>query len=404
MKKFFIAGVFILILCFASGCRSGVDSTPGADGSVPPINWTLSSHRVCVDIDFSSDDPDDFDFEIFGVEITYGNGKFVVGGLARGEDGYYDPEIWFSTDRGKTWNKGACPYDTYHDLEYSRKTVPFVAALGFGGGTYVSAIGGHGFLSSSNDLVNWNKTEDYMGRKYSAGYFTYGNGTFVYSGYKAGSLKYSIDKGRSWKDRDDKLDDFDVAHIRGSSITYGDGLFYGFARGGYEDWENKPDRFGLATSVDAINWTSIAMEEGDDGKYYQFYEGTRGILAYGDGVLVATNNHYYYERYPYLSYSTNKGVTWVPAICDPKLGDGAFIHKIVYGNGYFVAVGMADQDNGLDIVDNYCGKIWYSDNMGKSWKEAKVDLEFDYFWNASFGDNTFVIVSDKGKIYYSNVK
>ena len=419
-KKFFLIWMAILVLSLIMSCDNGTGASGNETG--PFATWNLSFDMRRAKLAFlDSDDSEDIEDGIGG--LAYGMGKFVVGGSSLCEDencqykeieeieeiegvdySHFHPTSWYSTDGAKTWKKGGRVFDNTEANGVPRRDLnrnSYVTSLGFGGGTFIAGIGpdNHrkGYLSTSTDGINWkevNAVKENKAGGFGAGNIVFGNETFVYDCDRAGKrLKVSKDYGQNWI-YDIYLDGEIVTLSYNHEVNFDNGLFY-----------TMMGSYGILSSPDGINWSTV-MERGDENDV--FLESLlSGSLFCIDGVFIVTGaNNYEGGSESYIVYSKDNGQTWKPAYCDPELNNfevglrSAYIHKIAYGGGYLVAVGSSWVNGSIAGGE---GRIWYSDNLGKSWKT--VDRLFpDSLYDVVYGDGTFVVSDENGKFYYSNVK
>jgi len=433
-KKYLLICAAVFVFCFGSGCNNGMNSSEVV-GAVPPLDWTFSFNMFGDKLGFSGNDPDDLDDpeNSSSYSITYGDGRFVLGGTMydpdmppyrpyfieedddewEGSYGRDRPFTWYSDNGGKTWNKGSFAFNNHEDNVGYRSSGrnSCVSTLGFGDGTFVAGMGSEGHISYSLDGINWIETEGFMGRKNGLGSIIYGNKTFIYDNHRWGGIyQYSKDKGRTWEYgfyEDDYFGGSNSFQTRGSTFTFGNGLFYALADAGDET----NYYYGIVTSSDGFNWDFIAKDtypKNLDFYEFEFYANLYNslmILTYGNGVFIATADSDLCESY--FIYSEDGCKTWKPAFCPPEFGAYELdrhsgIVKIVYGNGYFVAVGY--HSDWSDGTLKSSGRILYSADNGKSWKTANGQFNGESFNDVSYGNGTFVVVSNTGRIYCSNTK
>jgi len=266
----------------------------------------------------------------------------------------------------------------------------------------------------------------------SAEHIEYLNGNFVasYAGCE-GNLYKSTD-GRNWGKVSISMDpppEFPDVSI--TPVAYWAGYYFGWAAGRWpaepavsadlENWqepEGLPDALnfcGATTTEDellvngfnrvAVNTDPVDPEDWEfktvsyifsssDGKSFTSSQLPDGIIicgdmAYGDGVLVASNGLIDDSDYEEYSIDTDRGLFSLSDGGDWKqtyANNEEKILDVAYGNGTFVAVG----EKGL-VVTSPNGLTWSEEHLGSG-----------YDFNAVvYGDGSFVAVGDHGLVAVS---
>jgi hypothetical protein len=267
-------------------------------------------------------------------DIAYGNGYFV----AVGYDGRFG-RITYSND-GITWERA--------DITFDSRRIS-VNAVTYGNGRFV-AVGTNGKTAYSTDAKTWIPVENIVSN--SLHNIVYGNGRFIASfgtglvysndgeswqiakdfdtswiscinfvnnrfilGNNAGEMFFS-DNGETWTAiLDDTFNDHSIL-----TISYGNGRYLAFASR-YNDYA--PSSYIIGYSDNGERWTAFTPS-----KFEEDWNWIRKII-YSEGYFVAVGN----DREAF----SNDGINWV------YLGSYLYMpiryNAIVYGNGYFVVVG-----------------------------------------------------------------
>ena len=425
-KKKLLVLTVIMVSCFCMNCGNGV---AGSDysGTMPPVNWNLSLDMYLDGLNFQESEELEGldDFVDFTFTLAYGMGTFVVGGAAlcedegcqhfKEEDDDFErdvhPAIWYSTDGAKTWTKKARVFDNSEKNGLPRNHVnnnDRISAVGFGGGTFIAGTGsgsGPGYLITSTNAIDWNEVESIKSnpieRRFTRGRIIYGNRTFVYEPARRPIMRplVSKDYGQTWIECNDKIDTREnfLPRPTSASISFDNGLFYAIGNWNDENQDDSPYYLGIASSPDGIDWNIVVEEVDGESAAPTALEGIRPMTfcAVGDVFIASYRNHYDGWSESGFAYSNDRGVTWESAYCDPAVASlDSWVIAITYGNGYLVAVGSADDE----------GKIWYSNDLGKSWRTVNTQFDDDSLVSITYGDGTFVAASETGKFYYCKVK
>ena len=273
-KEFSVEGMTPYYVDYANGTfflgwsgqyQTGNNSAFSNDG----INWTVVPNTTIFGSGYS----------YAGFCMTYGNGKFVVGGKNK---------VAYSTDL-LNWTTGDVNF-TFSNIAY-------------GNGIFV-AIGSNS-LRYSTDGINW--TLKSMGK--STRCVAYGNGKFVVGGVD-GAVWYSTD-GINWT-----MGSQDAITNSIASIAYGNGRFVM----GNDYYNGK-----IAYSNDGINWNAGVSWVTDI---------TITDIAYGNGKFIAGGRKVSGSSPNSLAYSSD-GINWT-AINQNLFG---YVLGVAYGNGKFVVGG-----------------------------------------------------------------
>ena len=243
------------------------------------------------------------------------------------------------------------------------------SAITYGNGRYV-AVGANGYVTHSDDGVNWSEPKKINSILSFCGGIVYAVDKFIVCGTKVGSgyggcIAYSSD-GINWSTAEQNS----VNYWKG--ITYGDGKFVvcGYGDSGYvaysEDGVNWSTPTRLNKGIKKIDWDAIAY-----GNEMFIVVGNGGFISYSnDGVTFNSpitvgsdiwecctyggDKFVAMGRSGYTSYSSD-GIKW----SNPKGvgGAGCWWRGIAYANGKFVGV-------------SYNGWITYSSD-GINWGEEK---------------------------------
>lgn len=254
-------------------------------------------------------------------------------------------------------------------LTWSKATVPSgvtkrLSAVSFGGGTF-SAVPGNGSdlggaAAYSHNGTNWSKSDVPYIKGYYSG-ITYGNGKFV--AVAGGGLYYGDDAYLAYSTNGVSWQRVSLSYgYPWSSVAYGGGKFVAVSK----------KKLGLSKSLsiqssDGISWETAGISANHD------WAG----IAYGGGKFVAISDD------GYFTYSTGDSSWSTPA----RIESSYAYHYIVYGNGYFIAVGTS--------------KMAYS-ATGMGW--ATVTLPSTGTWGPiAYGNGRLVIVStNTAKAIYSD--
>ena len=215
-----------------------------------------------------------------GINVVYGNGKFVAFAKVGSSVGY---RMAYSAD-GATWTSFTdSPNNPFKNNQFMSGAVG-IDTIAYGNNKFygwgIVTLSPSTYLSTSPDGVTWTElTETNLGNLYLSNAtmeaIAYGNGKFVIGNYY-GRMATSPD-GVTWTIVDDSNNPFDSWPNRGNpirTITYGNSRFV--AGGDYGQ---------MATSTDGIKWTA------DTG----WADVTKDIIgassintiAYGNGKFVA---------------------------------------------------------------------------------------------------------------------
>jgi hypothetical protein len=190
--------------------------------------------------------------------ITYGNGKFVAGGI--------QSKCAYSTD-GITWvDVSEATYDIFNaaailGLAYGNGKFVAVGPVGLGGGT-------SGKIAYSTDGVTWTAASNSTFTSATINSVVYGDDKFVAVG-ASGKIAHSTD-GITWTAVSNS--GFGTTDI--NSIAYGDGRYVAVG-----------DTSKIAYSTDGINWTAIPSANSGFGANNQ--ENHIYGVAYGNGRFIA---------------------------------------------------------------------------------------------------------------------
>jgi len=257
-----------------------------------------------------------------------------------------------------------------------------IYAVAFGNGIYVG-VGDDGLIVRSTDGTNWqvaNWTEISTAR-ISKGLQTppvgypsiedtlidvaFGNGMFVALGTYA---SYVSTDGINWAESNSGTLTSLV-----NSIAFLNGKFYITGN----DSDEIPC---ILSSADGMNWDFIVSEKYGDFVFPAYGNGKYIVLYVGEGLSI---------------YTSMDGVSWENA--------GIFgidsmdtIYSIVFGSGFFVAVGVD-----LDANENERGAIWLSTD-GIHWTTQDLPTDSQtVFWDAAYGSNGFAVVGSNYNSYRS---
>jgi hypothetical protein len=312
-----------------------------------------------------------------GIEVNdvgFANGCYVaIGSYSSGV-----PAVWVSTN-AEDWNLLPIPEFTA------------VPTRVLGESDRIIAVGNSGLVAVSANGTNWNQIIGPAEEKSLA--ITYGNGLFVGVG-AAGAVQTSRD-GVNWSHLHAGPPDrfwLDVAYGNNrfvavsraarvmsspdgtnwmiqpsgdfglAAVTYGAGKFV--AVGG--DIFNS---YGILTSTDGSNWTTVATGGGFD---------LWGV-TYGQGLFMAVGSS------GHVLMSSN-AVQWTGA----SAPSDAYFRSVAFGNGIFVASGAR---NSSSLVSP---SLYYSTN-GLNWTVASVPSDAPYFTldRVMFANGLFITVSDR---------
>lgn len=308
--------------------------------------------------------------------ITYGAGLFV----SVGSDG----EIYTSAD-GATWVPQNFSHTNFTDIVYAN-------------GAFV-AVSDDGFIFTSSDGANW--VPQNAGPGISLFGVTYGNGIFLIVGVQ--NEKYDVvltsTDGLSWN----KLA-YEVQY-HASDVTYGSGIFLAVSDNGIglssngEDWSviPAPDELfsvtygngifaaggskGIYTSSDGLTWKL---------SYSDPYSNISGKAVHGNGLFgfgTRAPGCYFSPcpSAPGVLITSPDGSTWTSHVLDNHQYDSLL--AVAMERGRFVLGGRG---------------ISYSLD-GNNWTDVPgFSSDFSQYSAAAFGNNTFVVVGNNGKIIQSD--
>lgn len=273
---------------------------------------------------------------------------------------------------------------------------------------YDSSNNYNGVILTSPDGNTWTKQPS-AASSYSLNRITYGNGAFVAVGgyrYNQSSSTNVYDSviltspdGISWTTRtagttSKQLSDVAygantfVAVGNGAILTSPDGVTWTSRIAGPTDnladitygtkWVTVGRPGSITTSIDGLTWTPRTS-----GTTYLLYG-----IAYGNGTYVADGYNSVYNSsnqtytYPSIILTSPDGISWTKRYEGTNNG----LNKIIYMNGYFVAVGM----NGTILV---------SPN-GTAWQVAFSTTDRNLS-GITYGNGLFVAGGDNGTILTS---
>ncbi len=348
--------------------------------------------------------------------VSYGHGIFVAvgryGTVAVSSDG----ATWNVTSIGTAASLNAIRYinetfvvvsscgDVYNSpdgFDWSNWTTNnFATAEKLNDVTYENGlfvgVGGLSTIVTSTDGIQWySRMSD--GSVYSElRSVTYGNGIFVSvgSGYYEGLILSSFD-GIQWTARESNT----LYPL--NKVVFGNGTFVAIGENGI-----------VLTSPDGISWTirtPISFQLND--------------IAFGNGIFVGVGNDG-------TIVTSSNGIYWNEEISDTTVS----LNAVMYENEVFVAVGgivtvSSDGMHWNEISDsNYtfntiaygnntyvaagiryiCGRpgcsprlVFSSSEDGVIWVDRSISSEFFAINGIAYGNSTFVVVGDEGKIYQS---
>ena len=287
-------------------------------------------------------------------DVAYGNGKFVAvssSGTNR---------IMYSTD-GITWSYEGVTIENSHVEEWRR--VAYGDYMGYGTGTNAGQgrwVAGSGDeIIYSDDGITWYESTPSSTQFSSPEEIIYANGTFIFvSSTNANEILTSITGGKTWEKVDVGPPNYDY-----HGLAYGNNTIVAIA-----DTPVGDPCIAICTDLpDLAIWTTVSVGSGLDGEQWE-------DIAYGNGTFVAVGRNVTQN----IIYSTDDGLTWTPASGQNTTAD---FKRIVYANGYFVAVAYQASGNQL---------ISYSTD-GINWSVVSViDQEWD---SITYGDGKFLAVS-----------
>jgi hypothetical protein len=196
-------------------------------------------------------------------------------------------------------------------------------------------------LYSSDNGNTWYRVADPLGGTNWTG-VAYGNGVFVMVGIGSSNQAYSTDNGREWHGVNSPL--------AGGyySIAYGNGVFVTTSNDSQAYSTDNGQSWNVVTSPISIP---------NDARYRN--------IAFGNNTFVAVS------EYGQHAYSIDDGLSWTSS---PSSSTG---RCVAFGNGVFVMGGYYSQA--------------YSINNGLTWTDVYSNT--GYWYDISFGNNTFVLLS-----------
>jgi hypothetical protein len=218
----------------------------------------------------------------------------------------------------------------------------------------------------STDGKGWNNTYGALPQYIRLYGLAYGNGVFAATGrYSRMPLPplqvYSTDKGFTWTLVTNPLSGYWL------SAAFGNGVFVMVGSDGVREFDAPPGGNTQAYSTDnGLTWIPAITPP---------LEGEWTSVAFGNGVFVMVG----FKIVDYIvvgqqAYSTDNGLTWT-LVENPLTTEGT-LHSVAFGNGVFV---MA--------VEN---KQAYSTDNGLTWNTVENPLEG--IWEGiAYGNGTFVI-------------
>jgi hypothetical protein len=295
--------------------------------------------------------------------ITYGDGYFVaVGGRFRDYSMIPHGIIAYSSDR-KTWNvKEDTIFDDF-----------MIYTVAYGNDRFVAA-GTNGKIAYSTDIKTWIPAKSPVSKSILD--IVYGNGIFVAS--LESGLVYS-DNGETWF----VVEDFDITDI--SCIAYGNNRFIAGNKDGI-----------ISFSDNGKTWTTLEDDIFDSHSIT--------AVSYGNGRFLALA--YKSEGDPfdddekesYLMGSSDDGKMWHTYIPNQFSGydiDWRRIKKIIYSEGYFIAIG----DNKPAFSKG--GENWNKYFGGQGDYYAYFPTEKKYNHNSvAYGDGYLVAAGNDGIVNY----
>jgi hypothetical protein len=289
-------------------------------------------------------------------DIAYGNGYFVAVGNRDYSGGIHSGIIAYSND-GRTWE--LIKNNPFADYRVS------ISAVAYGNDRFIS-VGTNGKIAYSTDIKTWMPVENIVSESFTD--IVYGNSCFIAS-FGSG-LVYSHD-GETWF----LVENFDTSRI--SCIAFCNGRFIAGTHDGK-----------ISFSDDGKTWFTITDNTFDSHEIV--------TVSYGNGRYLAFARNYNYRgpsSYK-MGYSYD-GETW--GTVTPSNSVDAYwnwIEKIIFGEGYFVAVG------GDKTAFSKDGINW--DDLGESyqWSYFNHPLDGIYYNAVAYGGGFFVAVSDSGIINY----
>ena len=253
--------------------------------------------------------------------ITFGNGKFVIGGGG-------DNCIFYSDDNGKTWNK--------NDIDFS-------FAIAIYDGTKFVGHGGSKIYSATDPAGKWTLACDLPD---SYGELAYGGGYYVLAGYK-GNILYSTSIDGEWKSNkiDTEFNVYDIIYANNKFVVVGEDGLVAYTDNPAKEWkvvENHPfdDAHLRGIIFDGKNYVLVG---GDEIVAYStdLESWNRKTVGSSNTCIVYANNYYLLGAINLLVYTTNITSTWTTVKDGPFPGLSSNVEKIAFGNNTFVAIGNA---------------------------------------------------------------
>ncbi|MCR4310271.1 MAG: hypothetical protein NUW14_09710 [Deltaproteobacteria bacterium] len=219
---------------------------------------------------------------------------------------------------------------------------------------------------SNPALQTWSVVANTVSTSATLNRVTQGDG-IVLAGGTSGEILSSTD-GVSWTSRTSNNISGEI-----SALAFGDNTFMAMTSTGNfaavpVTWTN---RFFGATSDNVGDWTARGVIGTVDVPI--------AALAFGGGIFVAVGDNS-------ASHSLDNGATWSPP---DTISGMQGLSRVAYGNGRFVAVGVAD-DNVSVSTD---GILWETGAMGLPPSELPDLL--------NFGNGIFLATTSTGNVYIS---
>ena len=230
------------------------------------------------------------------------------------------------------------------------------SSITYGNGKYVMVGFNYGYISSSNDGINWTTPKRISQVSWYA--IAYGNGKFVIVGSE-GYISTSTD-GVNWTAPKS------VATENWVDIAYGNGKFIAVRAAAYGGAGY------ISTSTDGINWTtpkSVGTAEWNG-------------IAYGNGNFIIVGSNGSIAR-------SSDGITWYKST--PSSGA---VGSITYGNGKFVAIGY-----GGKVISSTSGTSWTTTSVSGSATWNKIRSNTGSF--ISVGSSGYISKSSNGTSWTS---